>query len=189
MHPPRELLENCRYDNRKAHHELYVMCFPVLYSVCTLYHVNRDDRLSALNMIFLKVIRGLGHYLKRDETVPFEAWIRKVAIRCIIDEFRREKNYREHITLSDEVKGAEEPYHHQLEEKYDKEQITEAIDALPPASRTVFNLFVIDGYRHEEIAGLLGISIGTSKAHLFKARKKLQELLSKVEKVKKAINR
>jgi len=185
MHPPRELLENCRYNDRKAHHELYRMCFPVLFSVCARYHINRDDRLSALNMIFLKVIRGMGHYLKREETVPFEAWIRKVAVRHLIDQFRRDKNYRTHIFLNDEMKEEETPFHQQMEEKYEEEEILKAIDTLPPVSRTVFNLFAIDGYRHEEIAGLLGISTGTSKAHLFKARKKLQEMLSQIDKMKK----
>jgi RNA polymerase sigma-70 factor (ECF subfamily) len=62
-----------------------------------------------------------------------------------------------------------------------------AIENLPAMSRTVFNLYAIDGYKHEEIAGMLGISSGTSKAHLFRARKKLQEMLSELK--KKAITK
>jgi len=136
-------------------------------------------------MIFLKVITGMGHYLKRDEAVPFEAWMRKVAIRYIIDEFRKERKFREMIALSDGLTDSDGFPEQQTWGKYDEEEILLAIDTLPRMSRTVFNLFAIDGYRHDEISELLGISTGTSKAHLFKARKKLQEILLSGSRVRK----
>ena len=141
--------------------------------------------MSSLNMIFLKIITGLRHYLKREESVPFEAWIRKVAIRAIIDEFRKERKYRETISLGDGMRDEDEPSDQQTWSRYDEDEILFAIDTLPPMSRTVFNLFAIDGYRHDEISELQGISTGTSKAHLFKARKKLQEILLSAPRVRK----
>ena len=178
MKPTIELLEKCRYNNRKAHHELYVMCFPVLYAVCSRYRQHKEDRMSSLNMIFLKLIQHMDDYLKRSDDVPFEQWLRRVSVNHIIDEFRKEKRYKELISLNEETPDDLHPVHFEMETKYDTEEIQRAIDSLPTMSKTVFNLYAIDGYKHEEIAGMLGISSGTSKAHLFKARKKLQEMLA-----------
>lgn len=136
-------------------------------------------------MIFLKIITGMGNYLKREDAVPFEAWMRKVAIRYIIDEYRKERKYRETITLSDGLTDEDGSSDLEPWAKYDEEEILLAIETLPLMSRTVFNLFAIDGYRHHEISKLLGISTGTSKAHLFKARKKLQEILLSAPKFRK----
>lgn len=179
MQPPRALLENCRTNDRKAHHELYVMCFPLLYTICTRYHRNDEDRMSSLNLIFLKLVQQMGKYLPRHLEIPFEQWMRRVALNHIIDEFRKQKRYRELIRLDEETPESDHPFEERDALPFDREEIHQAINSLPDGSRTVFNLFVVDGYRHEEIADMLGISVGTSKAHLFKARKKLQELLQR----------
>lgn len=138
--------------------------------------------MSSLNMIFVKLIQHMGDYLKRHSEVPFEQWMRRVSINYMIDEFRKEKRYRELINLGDEAMENNQPAHSDVESKYDKDEIMKAIESLPAMSRTVFNLHVVDGYKHEEIAGMLGITSGTSKAHLFHARKKLQELLGQLKK-------
>lgn len=138
--------------------------------------------MSSLNMIFLKLIQHMDDYLKRGDDVPFEQWLRRVSVNHIIDEFRKEKRYKELISLNEETPDDLHPVNFEMETKYDTEEIQRAIDSLPTMSKTVFNLYAIDGYKHEEIAGMLGISSGTSKAHLFKARKKLQELLAGMKK-------
>lgn len=188
MQPTIELLGKCRYDDRKAHHELYVMCFPLIYSICSRYYINKEDRMGALNMIFLRLVQNMSDYVKRHSHVPYEQWLRRVSVNYIIDEFRKEKRYRELINLRDEMPEEYSNVHHDVEMKYDTEEILFAIEKLPLMSKTVFNLYAVDGYKHEEIANLLGISSGTSKAHLFKARKKLQEMLADVKK-KAAINK
>ncbi|MEO8150929.1 MAG: sigma-70 family RNA polymerase sigma factor [Bacteroidia bacterium] len=177
MNPSTELLERCRHDDRKAHHELYVMCFPVMYSVCSRYYVNKEDSMASLNMVFLKLIKGMTDYLRKHNHIPFEQWMRRVNINYIIDEFRKQKKYRELVSQHDDMPDEQYAIAAAADEKYDSEEILMAIEQLSPMSRTVLNLYAIDGYKHEEIANLLGISSGTSKAHLFKARKKLQEML------------
>ncbi len=137
--------------------------------------------MAALNMIFVRLVQHMNEYLKRHEEVPYEQWMRRVSINYIIDEFRKQKRYRELVTLQED-EPSEALLHYQPENEYDRERIMQAIEKLPPMSRTVFNLYAIDGYRHEEIATMLGISSGTSKSHLFKARKKLQEMLSDMRK-------
>ena len=66
--------------------------------------------------------------------------------------------------------------------EFNVQEIQQAIEQLPPMCKTVFNLHAVDGFKHDEIASMLGISTGTSKAHLYKARKKLQEMLTEVKK-------
>ncbi len=178
MRPETDLLERCKTNDRKAHYELYKMCFPFLVSVCRRYYVNSEDVQSSLNLIYLKMIKGLANYLNKKESVPFELWSRRVAINHVIDEFRKNANHRE---LIDYREFDESEYlHPTTEPAVEKERLEEillAIKQLSPMSRTVFNLFVIDGYRHEEIATMLKISSGTSKAHLHNAKKKLREML------------
>jgi RNA polymerase sigma-70 factor (ECF subfamily) len=187
MNPSILLLEQCRKDDRKAHYDLYQMCFPFLVSVCRRYYINVDDVQSAINYIFLKMVRNMGSYLKKNENVPFELWTRRIAINHIIDEFRKNARHRDNLEYRD---LGEEDYLHPstdpLNEKEKLEEILLAIDQLSTMSRAVFNLFVVDGYGHEEIG--LNISSGTSKAHLHNARKKLKAFLEEEWKKKVIIN-
>jgi RNA polymerase sigma-70 factor (ECF subfamily) len=190
MNPSILLLEQCRKDDRKAHYDLYRLCFPFLVSVCRRYYVNTDDVQSAINFIFLKMVRNMSSYLRKSETVPFDLWTRRIAINHIIDEFRKNARYKENLELRD--LGEEEYLHPSsdpLSEKDKLEEILLAIDQLSFMSRTVFNLFVIDGYGHDEIGKMLKISSGTSKAHLHNARKKLQAFLENEWKKKVVINK
>jgi RNA polymerase sigma factor (sigma-70 family) len=178
MTPSKDLLERCKRDDRKAHYELYHMCFPFLVSVCRRYYVNKEDMQSSLNHIYLKMIRGMGSYLIKSDKVPFELWTRRIAINHVIDEFRKTIKIRENIDLR-ELQEIEDlhPVIDPALEKEKLEEILAAIEQLSQMSRTVFNLFVIDGYDHEEIAKMLKISSGTSRAHLHNARKRLKEML------------
>lgn len=178
MSPERELLLRCKKDDRRAHHELYSMCYHFLFSICRRYYVNQEDRMSALNMAFVKIIANINLFLNKEKEVPFELWIRRITINYIIDEFRRNKIYRENHELRD-LQDSEylHPNYDPALERAKMEEILMAIDNLPEMNRTVFNLFVLDGYKHEEIAGMLKISANTSKVHLHRAKKKLQEFL------------
>jgi RNA polymerase sigma factor (sigma-70 family) len=183
MNPSSELLEQCQTDNRKAHYELYRMCFSYLLSVCSRYYINADDRMSSLNMIFFKVIKNINQFRNKNSLVPFELWIRRIAINYIIDEFRKDRKYKKYIELQDvSVNDDLHPFDNSQADIEANEEIIEAIEMLPHMSRAVFNLYFIDGYKHDEIAGLLGISSGTSKVHLHRARKRLQEILESKKK-------
>lgn len=179
MIPPVDLLERCRRDDRKAHYELYSLCFSFLLSVARRYYINREDMEAALNHVFVKIIKNISAYLKKSENIPFELWVRRIAINHIVDEFRRNKRYRESLDYR-ELNEAEDLHPVTHSAAFDSEQLEEIQDAikqLPEMNRAVFNLFVVDGYRHDEIAEMLHISAGTSKTHLHRAKKKLRELL------------
>lgn len=178
MTPSRELLDRCCKDDRKAHYELYTLCFSFLLSVCRRYYINREDMVSSLNMVFVKVVKNISSYTKKRDQVPFDLWVRKITVNYIVDEFRKNKKYKESIDYR-EIQDAEEIHPIVLPDfaNGQMQEINEAISKLPLMSKAVFNLFVIDGYKHEEISSMLNISQGTSKAHLFKAKKRLRELL------------
>jgi RNA polymerase sigma factor (sigma-70 family) len=181
MKPSGELLNQCKDDNRKAHYELYQMCFSFIVSVCARYYVNHDDRMAALNMIFFRMIKNIRQYISKSDHVPFELWVKKISVNYVIDEFRKNKKYKEVIDLQelytdDQLNQSNDP----VGIKMNTEVITDAIAELPAMNRTVFNLYVIDGYKHEEIAQMLGISENTSKVHLHRAKNKLKEILKNV---------
>jgi len=154
------------------------MCFSFLMSICKRYFVNREDMMSAVNVVYVKIIKNLPAYIKKRDNIPFELWIRRIAINHIVDEFRKNKAYKEHLDFR-ELHDAEHlhPTADPGVSKEKLEEINEAIEKLPQMNKTVFNLYVVDGYKHEEIAQMLHISSGTSKVHLHRARLKLKEML------------
>jgi RNA polymerase sigma-70 factor (ECF subfamily) len=140
------------------------------------YHTNKEDAVAVLNRGFLKILNKLD---TRGENVPFEAWIRRIMINTVIDEFRKNRRRKEvmHYTDWEEPVSAtgEELDFNEADQRLDAEAVEALIQALSPMSRQVFNLFAIDGYAHQEIADRLGISVGTSKWHVSNARKILQQ--------------
>jgi RNA polymerase sigma factor (sigma-70 family) len=170
-----QLLQAAHKGDRKAQYALYRVCFPVLMAVCMRYRRGEQDAVSALNIGFLKIINHLDQY-RRDE-VPFEAWIRRIMINTAIDEFRREKKWRELTVFADDLERAypEEPIEWgDAEKRIDVQHLEALMRRLPPMTQQVFNLFALDGFSHKEISEMLGMSEGTSKWHVNAARQKLQ---------------
>lgn len=179
-----QLLQAAHNGDRKAQYALYRVCFPVLMAVCVRYRRDEQDAVSALNMGFLKIINNLDRY-KRAE-VPFEAWIRRIMINTAIDEFRREKKWRELTVFTDDIERShpEEPIvWSEVEKRVDVQQIETLMRRLPPMTQQVFNLFALDGFSHKEISDMLGMSEGTSKWHVNAARQKLQLWISEFSNV------
>lgn len=133
-------------------------------------------------MSFLKVLQHLGQF---DHSGSFKAWVSKITLRSIIDEFRsQQKHYQQHVyygQLSQEMDWPSEEVNH-LAEETDLDHLLAVINRLSPMDKQVFNLFAIDGYGHKEIAAMLNISEGTSKWHVHEARKKIKETLIKESK-------
>ena len=143
------------------------------------YVVNPDDAKEVLNSAFLKVFKNLENYKGEGS---FEGWIRKTVVNTAIDHIRKQKDFEvslnenEHLHVKDGDNDEEYTGSHKLSE----EEILRNVQALSPAYRTAFNLYVVEDYSHKEISEKLGISIGTSKSNLAKAKKKLKEQLMKI---------
>ena len=181
MEITKELLARCRKNDRKAQYELYREYFPVLVSICSRYHENEIDSRAMVNEGFLKIILNLDKYSSQ---IPFKVWIRRIMINTIIDQFRKDKKYREQMENSDAPHlQAVIPSDVELRDHYNAEELLMMIRQLPPMTNRVFNMFAIDGYSHFEVAQLLNISEGTSKWHVSTARKLLSEMIKKENQV------
>jgi RNA polymerase sigma-70 factor (ECF subfamily) len=174
-----QLIKGCIDRDRKAEYELYKLTYSYLMSICIRYTRNEDKAKEVLNMGFLKIITNLDKYKPE---VPFKAWIRKVMINTLINEYKKEKIHYSNVQYVEDYHETDKYASiNDAITKIDAEQIYSFIAQLPPASRQVFNLYFVDGFKHKEIAELLDITEGTSKWHLNSAREKLKELLKKNE--------
>lgn len=181
--PPIELLKRCRRDDRKAHFELYEWCFQDLLGISKSYFKNEDELKSVVNTAFLNMVKSIDFILKEYASANFYTWMKKITIRCVIDEFRSKKKYAETIDLEEESSliNKYDSFEDHMETKERMTEIQHIIDSLPDMSRTVFNLYAIEGFKHHEIGEMLNISTNTSKAHLFKARQKLQAAITNTQ--------
>jgi len=187
MNISQQLLQDCIKGDRRAQFQLYKSCFNILMGVCMRYKKDEAEAASVLNVGFLKILNNLE---KHRPEVPFEAWIRRIMINTVIDEFRKNRKVRELIEHTDFTES--NAYNKAIDyntadQKFDAERLELFIKKLPPVSQKVFNLYAIDGYSHKEIGKMLGISDGTSKWHLSSARKKLQEMIHQAINASKVI--
>jgi RNA polymerase sigma-70 factor (ECF subfamily) len=166
-------------NDRNAQSALYRVCYPILMRIGLRYATEDGMAPELVNMAFLKILQNLNKYV---ESVPFEAWIRRIMINTTIDEFRKNKKYKE-IFVKNENETWEDTSHivdlNEADKILGAEDVQHLLQLLPDATRKVFNLFVFDEYTHKEIGELLGISEGTSKWHVSAARKELKQHLEK----------
>lgn len=169
------LLDSCKEGNRRSQKELYRQFYA--YSMNTLLHYakNQEEAQEILNDAFYKVFKNLGQFSAK---VPFKAWLRRILINCAIDYFRR---YHKKKPRLDVIHLNDRQVLNTAVEKLSLDDVMTAVQQLSPAYRMVVNLYLVEGYTHHEIAKKLGISIGTSKSNLAKARKKLQYLLGQLD--------
>ena len=174
-----EILEGCIANKRKSQFLLYQQCYSILLSICLRYEKNKEDAEFLLNQGFMKIVTKLSTF-KGDR--PFEAWIRRIMINTIIDDYRKNSKEKSIIQFKDiQNDGTENIWveYNAADLEFEAEEFLGFIDKLPNESKNVFVIFAIDGYSHKEIAEMLGISDGTSKWHVSFARKKLRELIAK----------
>jgi len=170
-----DLIKGCIAGERRTQELLYQRFAPKMYAVCLRYANNADDAQDLLQEGFIKVYRNLDKFRKEGS---FEGWVRRVFVNTAIEHYRRKVNLntigeREERTIEDESWNV-------LDHLAEKD-IIQLIQELSPGYRSVFNMYVIEGYSHKEIGDILGISEGTSKSQLARAKgilqKKVQEFL------------
>ncbi|TGE14741.1 RNA polymerase sigma factor [Hymenobacter elongatus] len=167
-----DLLAECRRGNPRAQKVLYDRLSPGMLSVCLRYLRHPEDAEEALVLGFVKVFRALAQY--RGEG-SFRGWVRRVMINEALGQLRRRQPL--HLDI-DECHDGVATITAAAESNLDTADLLRLIQALPAGYRTVFNLYAVEGYSHAEIAALLGISEGTSKSQLSKARALLQRQLA-----------
>ena len=177
------IVKGCIAGNRKDQQQLFKCFFGKMMVVCMRYTRDRDTAQDILQDGFIKAFEKMADFTF---TGSFEGWLRRIMVNTAIDQLR--KNKRDPFAIEDDhrIQNIEEeiPFSDEDSEdiKIKAEVAIKAISKLSPAYRTVFNMYVVEGFTHKEIAEYLGISEGTSKSNLAKAKLKLKtELLVKFE--------
>jgi len=169
----RLLIQGCLQQDREAQRKLYRNFYGYAMSICVRYSKSNEEAHEVLNDGFMKVFTKIEKY---DTEKSFKGWVRRVMINTALDNYRRNYKHYHHRDLEEaEQETTTETITHQLSHA----DLMQLVQRLSPGYRAVFNLYAIDGYTHEEISELLGISVGTSKSNLSKARANLQAMLKK----------
>lgn len=173
-------VEACALNKRESQKILYSSFYGYAMAICDRYANKQEDSVEILNDGFLKIFKEIHHYRPAytDVVSSFKGWLRKIMVYTAIDHFRKNQKHQM-VTQLDNVVYQVATLHEDAIDKISYEEIIRAVQDLSPGYRTVFNLFIIEGLSHDEIAAHLGISAGTSKSNLSKARKQLQKILFK----------
>jgi RNA polymerase sigma-70 factor (ECF subfamily) len=143
-----------------------------MFALCLRYANSREDAEDVLQEGFVKVFRDLNQYTGAGN---FEGWVRKVFVNTALQHLQRKK--RDLLTIAlDGQDFPEAPELYDLEELPAKNMIR-ILQHMPPGFRTIFNLHILEGYTHPEIAEILNISVGTSKSQLLRAKAHFRKLL------------
>lgn len=168
----RSLIEACIARERWAQQRLYEEYYPKMMGVCMRYANNDDDALDILHEGFIKVFKHVASY---QPGTSLTAWIRRIMVNTAIDYYRKTIRRRtEDIETAYNLSNGDADAISQCTEK----DILAAVKKLTPAYRAVFNMYVIEGFSHKEIADQLEITESTSRSNLVKARLKLQAILT-----------
>ena len=172
----KELIELAVENNRHAQHQIYSKYSPKMLSVCRQYIKDVHQAEDIMITAFMKVFTNLKNFKHEGS---FEGWIRRIMINESISYIRVQKKVK-FIEDSPDVYQDVESFNN-IESQFSVDDIQFLIDNLPDGYKMVFNLYAIEGYKHQEIATMLGINEGTSKSQLSHARKMLQNNISKLK--------
>jgi RNA polymerase sigma-70 factor (ECF subfamily) len=178
-----DIIAGCRKKNRTIQEHLYKENYSMFLKVCARYAKNMMDAEQLLNDGFLKIFTQIDKY---GNTGSFEGWMKRVMINTCLD-YLRSTYLKEEMTMHVNAILPEETnlaVSNEGLESLEFRELVDLIQTLPAMTRTVFNLFVFEGFNHKEISGHLDISEGTSHWHVHQARNVLQKKIMKIEQQK-----
>ncbi len=181
MASDQKIIEGCIQGKRGAQMRLYKRYAPVLLGVSLRYTCNKSEAEDVLQEAFIKIYTKMHTYTFNGS---FEGWLKRIVINTAINHNRskvKDQLTRE-LNDSDEFDMYEEDAGDKKHQQFSADQLMKSVQNLPEGYRMVFNMFVMEGFSHKEIARMLEISESTSKSQLFKARALLRKQLLKPEK-------
>jgi RNA polymerase sigma factor (sigma-70 family) len=176
MSEEKNLVKKCQQRNGKAFNRLYDRYAPVLFAICMRYGTNQAEAEDMLQESFLTIFKKIEGYKFKGS---FEGWMKRITVNTAIN-LLRSKNHRLYRSHTKDEYHQIEDFETDVVSKMSEKEILECIKKLPTGYRTVFNLYVIENYKHREIAELLGISENTSRTQLGKARNALKREIEKL---------
>ncbi len=174
--PDKKLIKGCIKGDTKCYEQLYTRFAPKMFGICLRYSKDYHTAEDILQEGFIKVYKNLAKFRFEGS---FEGWVRRIFVNTAIEHFRKSVNL---YPIGEFANSPDERVDDLTVEKLAVEDILKMVQSLSPGYRTVFNLYVIEGYPHKDIAKMLGISEGTSKSQLARARYLLQKKITNVEK-------
>jgi RNA polymerase sigma-70 factor (ECF subfamily) len=168
-----DLIAQCRAGDRGAHYRIYQLYSRSMYNVCFRIVGNEDDADDVLQEAFISAFNNLDHY-RGDAT--FGAWLKRIVVNKAINVLKRRR--MEALPEDDRWDVPEEVNESHEYEDLTVERVKKAIQQLPDGYRSVLSLYLLEGYDHQEIGQILGVSESTSKSQLNRAKNKLREMLT-----------
>ncbi len=169
-----QLIQGCIHNERSAQEKLYRLFYPKMMALVKRYIDHDEQAEEVLNNGFLRAFQKIRQYNFQGS---FEGWVRKIVFHAVADYVKQNARYSNQILLVEK----DELVHKDLADRMYYEQLLQLVQSLPDATRTVFNMYVMEGMTHKEIGNLVGISEGTSKWHLSEGRRILKEKIEKME--------
>lgn len=173
----KQLIKACINNDSKAQRLLYEKYDARFFAVCKRYFTDIQQAEDALVKGFLKIFQNLENYSFEGS---FEGWMRRIMINECLMELRKNKIF--HLNVDDYSSSISS--NQEASQQIEEDDVMKLLDYLPEGCRLVFTLYVIEGYKHKEIAESLGITEGTSKSQLNLAKTKLKDMLNKNENLK-----
>jgi RNA polymerase sigma-70 factor, ECF subfamily len=165
------LIRRCKRYERSAQFEIYRRFYRFGIGICLRYAKTEEDAQEMLNEAFYRIFTKIKQY---DEQYTFVAWARTIFIHTSIDELRMQKH---DLVTEEAAEIHDKPITDEMVDWMNAEEVAYLVRQLPPQYRAVYNLYEVEGYRHQEIGNMLNISTGTSKSNLARARQKLQGIV------------
>jgi len=178
-----DIIKDCKGGKHKAQKMLYEKFYRQMLGLCLRYCASKPEAEDVMLTGFMNIFTKIESY---SGSGSFEGWMKKVMVNTAIDNFRKQKKYNDHFDIS--LFEEELMQEIDLPESLSINEILDMVQKLPIGYRTVFNLYAIEGFNHQEIAEMLGVSVNTSKTQLFKARKLLQDSILKMNMEMKSRN-
>ena len=179
MHPPQriaedELIKQCKSGSLKYQELLYKQFYGYAMGISLRYSVNRDDAMEVVNDAFIKVFNAINNF---NSDKPFKAWLRTILVNTAIDRRRKDLKFQLNVELENampaiSVNGIE---------TLNVQDILKLMNELPTIQMTIFNLYEVDGYSHDEIGQLLAIPVSSSRVYLSRAKEKLRNVIRSEE--------
>lgn len=169
-----QLIQGCIRNERSAQEKLYRLFYPKMMALVKRYIDQDEQAEEVLNNGFLRAFQKIRQYNFQGS---FEGWVRKIVFHAVADYVKQNARYSNQILLIEK----DELVHKDLADRMYYEQLLQLVQSLPDATRTVFNMYVMEGMTHKEIGNMVGISEGTSKWHLSEGRRILKEKIEKME--------
>lgn len=169
-----ELIQGCIRNQRSAQEKMYHLFYPKMMALVRRYI---DQEMQAEEVLHNGYLRAFQKIKQYNFQGSFEGWLRKIVFHAVADYVKQNAKYSSQVVLVEK----DEYVHKDHAEKLYYDQLVRLVQQLPDATRTVFNMYVMDGFTHKEIGNMLGISEGTSKWHLSEGRRVLKEKIEKLE--------